>query len=400
MFRECFPMLGKKIHGKPLVYLDSAATSLKPQKVIDSISDFYSNHYGTVNRGVYSCCKEASELYYGVRVQVADFIGAQCPEEIIFTGGATASLNLICKSLFKSYLKEGDEILLSEMEHHANIVPWQIEAKSKQVSIKAVPIDENGDLDFTALKSLVNNRTRVLSLCHVSNALGTINNIKEIASFAKEHNILFILDAAQSAPHFPLNVEELGVDVLVFSAHKLYGPTGAGVLYGRKSLLDSLEPVNGGGDMIDQVDFNGTSYASLPHKFEAGTPMIAQVIGMGSALDFIKNDVGFEALSIHDKELTTYLQESLLSIDRVRILGNPKKRASVVSFVVEGAHSLDIATMLDFSGIAIRSGHHCTQPLMKKLGVSSSCRASIGIYNTKEEIDFFTDELQSAIKAF
>ncbi|NCF71158.1 MAG: aminotransferase class V-fold PLP-dependent enzyme, partial [Chlamydiales bacterium] len=193
---------------------------------------------------------------------------------------------------------------------------------------------------------------------------------------------------------------ELGVDVLVFSAHKLYGPTGVGVLYGRKSLLDSLEPVNGGGDMIDQVDFNGTSYASLPHKFEAGTPMIAQVIGMGSALDFIKNDVGFEALSIHDKKLTAYLQESLLSIDRVRILGNPKKRASVVSFVVEGAHSLDIATMLDFSGIAIRSGHHCTQPLMKKLGVSSSCRASIGIYNTKEEIDFFTDELQSAIKAF
>lgn len=393
-------MLDKKIHGKPLVYLDSAATSLKPRKVIDSISDFYSNHYGTVNRGVYSCCKEASDLYHGVRIKVANFIGAECPEEVIFTSGSTASLNLICKSLFKSYLQEGDEIILSEMEHHANIVPWQIEAKSKQVSIKVIPVDESGDLDLAALESLVSDRTRVLSLCHVSNALGTINSIKEIASFAKKHNILFILDAAQSAPHFPLNVQDLGVDVLVFSAHKLYGPTGVGVLYGKKALLDSLEPVNGGGDMIDEVDFKGTSYASLPHKFEAGTPMIAQVIGMGSALDFIKNDVGFEALSLHDKELTAYLQSALTSIDKVRILGSPKKRASVVSFVVEGAHSLDIATMLDFSGIAIRSGHHCTQPLMKKLGVSSSCRASIGIYNTKEEIDYFADELQLAIKAF
>jgi cysteine desulfurase / selenocysteine lyase len=400
MFRNEFPMLGKKIHGNPFTYFDSAATALKPQDVINSISDFYAHDYATVNRGVYTSCKEATDTYYNVRKEVADFVGANHAEEIIFTGGTTASLNLLAKLLFQNCLKEGDEIILSEMEHHANIVPWQIEAKLKKVQIKVAPIDDNGDLDLEALKALITPKTKVLSLCHVSNALGTSNPIKEISHIAKENGLLFVLDAAQSAPHDILNVQDLGVDFLVFSGHKIYGPTGVGILYGRKDLLESLDPVYGGGDMIDSVSFEKTSFAGLPHKFEPGTPMIAQVIGMGAAIKFLKEKVSFSKLLAHDTELTAYLLDSLSQIEKVKILGNPKKRTAVVSFTVEGAHAMDVATMLDFSGIAIRSGHHCTQPLMRKLGIQASCRASIGLYNTKEEIDFLKSELQSIIKSF
>lgn len=395
--RENFPMLKKKMHGQPLVYFDSAATSQKPSVVIDAIADFYRDHYGTVHRAVYELALRSSEEYENTRKKVRAFLNATKEEEIIFTRGATESINLVAYCFGKAFIKPGDEILISAMEHHSNIVPWQMVCEERGATLKIIPMNEKGELLLEEYVRLLNKKTRLVAVTHVSNSLGTINPIKEMAREAHRVGACFLVDGAQSAPHLKIDVQDLDVDFFVFSGHKMMGPTGIGVLYGKRELLHQMPPYQGGGDMIERVTFAQTTYQVPPLKFEAGTPMIAEVLGLGKAIDYLQS-VGLDKIHQWEQELLQHATRQLQEIPRLKIIGQAAKKGALISFTIEGIHPLDIGTFLDLKGIAIRTGHHCAQPVMDFFRVPATARASFACYNTKEEIDHFVLALREVVK--
>lgn len=395
--RQDFPMLSKTMHAKPLIYFDTAATAQKPQIVIDSISHFYQNHYSTVHRSVYQLAALATQRYQETRIKVQELLNASKVEEIIFTRGTTDAINLVASSFGKAFIKPNDEIILSEMEHHSNIVPWQMMAAERGAKIKIIPIDKNGDLNLTAFKELLNPKTKLVSITHVSNSLGTVNPVKEIIQMAHTAGAKVLIDGAQAIPHMKVDVQDIDADFYVFSGHKLYGPTGIGILYGKENLLNTMPPYQGGGDMIETVTFEKTTYNVLPLKFEAGTPLIAEVIGLGAAIDYV-HSIGYANIHNHEKDLLVYATEKMKNIPGLQIYGQSKNKAAIISFGVDGVHPLDIATMLDLKGVALRTGHQCAQPAMRCFDVSAMARVSFGIYNTQEEIDQFVQYLQEVIK--
>ena len=381
-----FPILQKKIQGYPLIYLDTAATAQKPQAVIDAMMDFYTNHYGTVHRGVYALSRDATKCYEAARRKVQTFIHAAQPEEIIFTRGTTASLNLLARSFGERFIRPGHAIIISEIEHHSNIVPWQMLCEERGAVLRIVPVTDDGELVLEAFHDLLDEKVKLVSLAHISNVLGTLHPVKEIIEAAHNVGAYVCLDGAQAAPHLSIDVQELDVDFYAFSGHKLYGPTGVGVLYGKQELLDQMPPVEGGGDMIEKVLLDKTTYTCLPLKFEAGTPMVAEVIGLGAAIDYLST-IGMETINTIEHELLTYATHKLLEIPNLRIIGTAPEKGALISFIVIGVHPLDLATLLDCRGIAIRTGHHCSQPAMERFDLTSTARISFGLYNTKEEID-------------
>lgn len=394
--RKDFPILTKEVHGKPLVYLDNGATSQKPQKVIDSHIDFYLNHNANIHRGVYQLSTEASEEYEDARIKVQKFINAPSQKEIVFTRGATESINLVTNTYGRRFIKEGDEILISTMEHHANIVPWQLLCEEKNAILRIIPITDSGELMMDEYEKMINDRTKFVSIVHISNTLGTINPVKEIIEIAHRRNIPVMIDGAQTVPHQRVDVKELDCEFYVFSGHKMFGPTGIGVLYGKTELLEKMPPYQGGGDMIKSVSFEKTYYNEIPAKFEAGTPNIAGAIGLGIAIDYL-NKMDYDAIHEHEMNMLHYATEKLKEIPRVRIIGTAKHKAPVISFVVEGLNAMDIGIMLDTMGIAVRTGQHCTEPLMGRMGVPGTARASFAFYNTIEEVDVFIDGLKKTI---
>lgn len=396
-FRKDFPIFKKKIHGIPLVYLDSAATAQKPEIVIDAMSNFAKNQYGTVHRAIYNLAHSATALHQKTREEVRQFIHAKKTEEIIFTRGTTESINLVAYSFGKAFIKPHDEILISEMEHHANIVPWQILCEDREAILKVIPVDNKGEIVFEQYQRLLNNKTKLVSIAHIANSIGTINPIKEMIDLAHQKGAKVLIDGAQAAPHMPINVQDLDADFYVFSGHKLYGPTGIGVLYGKEELLNQMPPYQGGGDMIESVTFAKTTYNSLPLKFEAGTPMIIETIGLGAALNYLQT-IGLNAIQEWEKILKEYAIQKLFAVPGVKIIGNPLASSPIISFVVEGVHALDIGTLLDLRGIAIRTGHHCAQPIMNRFGITGTNRISFGLYNSKEDIDYFVVSLSEVIK--
>lgn len=395
--RKDFPMLSKTMHGKPLIYFDSSATTHKPQCVIDTIQDFYQNHYSTIHRTVYQLAVLATQRYQETRQKVQKLLNASKTEEIIFTRGTTDSINMTAYSFGKAFVKPGDEILLTEIEHHANIVPWQIMCEDRHATLKIAPVDDQGDLDLEAFNQLLNEKTKLVAITHVSNSLGTINPIKQIVQMAHAKGAKVLVDGAQAVPHLKIDVKDLDADFYAFSGHKIYGPTGVGVLYGKEELLANMPPYQGGGDMIDKVFFDKTSYNTLPLKFEAGTPLIAEVIGLGTAIDYL-NQIGMQYIHQHEQKLLKYATQKMQTIKGLRIIGNAKEKAAIISFVVDGIHPLDIGTMLDLKGVAIRTGHHCTQPAMRRFSVPAMARISFAIYNTEDEIDQFIHYLQEVIQ--
>lgn len=394
--RRQFPVLSKTMNGHPLIYLDSGATAQKPQAVIDVINSFYSEHYGTVHRAVYELSVEATRLYQQTRIQVQKFLNAKKVEEIIFTKGTTEAINLVASSFGKRFIQPGDEILITEMEHHSNIVPWQILCQDRQAILKVAPMDARGVLDMDAFRKLLTPRTKLVSIAHISNALGTINPLPEIISAAHAVGAKVLVDGAQSAPHIAVDVQALDMDFFVFSGHKLYGPTGIGILYGKEELLNELPPYQGGGDMIETVTFEKTTYNVLPLKFEAGTPMIAEVIGLGTAIDFVEK-IGLSNIADWEHKLLIRATEQLSSIPDLTIFGTSPEKGALVSFNIKGIHPLDIGTLLDLHGIAVRTGHLCAQPVMRKFGTTAFVRASFGLYNTPEEVDAFVEALRTII---
>lgn len=395
--RADFPMLQKKMHGKPLIYLDSAATAQKPQCVIDAITSFYQDRYGTVHRAVYEFAVFATDRYQKVRAFVQKFLNASKPDEIIFTRGTTESINLVAYSFGKAFIKPKDEILISEMEHHSNIVPWQLMAEDRGAVLKVIPFNDQGVLDLDAYRSLLSPRTKIVSIAHISNTLGTINPIKQMVQMAHDAGAFVLVDGAQAAPHHPIDVQDLNADFYVFSGHKAYGPTGVGVLYGKESLLNAMPPYQGGGDMIEKVTFEKTTYNVLPTKFEAGTPLIAEVVGLGAALEYLDH-IGRGSIFAWEQELLKDLTEGLKSISGLRLIGEAPHKGGIVSFIVEGIHPLDIGTMLDLKGVAIRTGHLCAQPVMRHFGLESVARASLGLYTSKEDIVKFIESLKEVVK--
>lgn len=397
--RKDFPMLTKTMHGKPLVYLDSGATAQKPQAVIDAISDFYSNHYGTVHRAIYELSVHSTQEYQATRIKTQAFLNAAKVEEIIFTRGTTESINLVAYSFGKAFVKPGDEILISEMEHHSNIVPWQILCEDRGAILKVIPMNNRGELLLDEYKRLLSPKTKLVAMTYVSNALGTINPVKEMIALAHESGAKVLIDGAQAAPHLPIDVQALDTDFFVFSGHKTYGPTGIGVLYGKEELLNQMPPYQGGGDMIEYVSFSNTTYNVLPLKFEAGTPMIAEVIGLGAAIDYMQK-VGIAAIQQWEHALLEQATEQMLEIPGLRIIGTAEEKGGIVSFTVDGIHPLDIGTMLDLKGIAIRTGHHCAQPALRYFGVTATARISFGLYNTPEDVNSFVKALEETIRMF
>lgn len=395
--RRDFPMLTKSMHGKPLIYLDSAATALKPNIVIDAMDDYYRNHYGTVHRAVYELAMQATLEYQEVRKKIATFLNAELPEEVIYTRGTTEAINMVAYSFGKAFVKPGDEILISQMEHHSNIVPWQILCEDRGAILKVAPINDHGELLVDAFSGLLSSKTKLVAIAHVSNSLGTINPIKQIVSLAHNVGAKVLVDGAQAAPHLAVDVRDLDVDFYVFSGHKVYGPTGIGILYGKASLLNEMPPYQGGGDMIEKVTFAKTTYNVLPMKFEAGTPMIAEVIGLGAAIDYI-SAIGMDDIRACEHDLLVYATEHMQKIDGIRIIGSAKEKGGIISFVINGTHPLDLGTMLDLKGIAIRTGHHCAQPVMQRFGVPATARVSFGLYNTKQEVDTFVAALADVTK--
>ncbi|MCL5003966.1 MAG: cysteine desulfurase [Patescibacteria group bacterium] len=395
--REDFPILKRKINGHDLVYLDNAATSQKPKAVIEAVADFYENHNANVHRGVHTLSEEATQMYEEARVRVAKFINARLPSEIIFVRNSTEALNLIVWSRGKAHLKKGDEILLSEMEHHSNLVPWQLLAKEVGAVLKFISFDENGELEISNLKSQFSNRTKVVSVVHVSNSLGTINPIKEMTKLAHEVGAIVVVDAAQSVPHMKVDVQSLGCDFLAFSGHKMLGPMGIGVLYGRQELLEVMPPFLSGGDMIRSVTINDATWNEVPYKFEAGTPNVAGAVGLSAAIGYLAN-LGMDNVRQHEIKLTDYALKKLSVIPGLKVLGplDAQKRGGVIAFTLKGTHPHDLASVLDGEGIAVRSGHHCTMPVHLRLGIPASTRASFYIYNTKEEVDKLVDGLEKA----
>jgi len=384
--RSEFPILSTEMRGQPLTYLDSGASAQKPRVVIDAMADFYSTHYANIHRGVYHLSAEATRQFEAVRGKVAAFIGAANEREIIFVRNATEAINLVARSWGEQNISEGDEIVLTQMEHHANIVPWQMLAKRCGAVIRVAEIDDDGVLDVAHLTSLLGPKTKLLAFTHVSNALGTINPVTQLVALARDRGITTLVDGAQAVPHQRVSVDEIGADFYVFSGHKVVGPSGAGVLHGRMDLLEAMPPFLGGGDMIESVSFEGTTFAPVPHKFEAGTPDIASIIGFGAAIDYLEA-IGMDEIAAYEHELLVYANERLATVPGIRIIGQAKEKAAVISFVLDDAHPHDIGTCLDGEGVAVRAGHHCAQPLMKRMGVPATARASFAFYNTREDID-------------
>jgi cysteine desulfurase/selenocysteine lyase len=384
--RADFPILGTLARGKPLVFLDSAASAQKPRAVLDAMQRFYETSYANVHRGVYQLSERATQAFEDVRARAARFIGAAQPREIVFTRGTTEAINLVAHGIARTTLGPGDEILITELEHHSNIVPWQMACQERSAKLRVVGIDDRGDLRLDELDKLLGPRTRLLALAHVSNALGTVNPVREIVKLAHERGVPVLLDGAQAVPHQRVDVRALGCDFYAFSSHKLFGPTGVGVLYGRAEQLEALPPYQGGGDMILSVRFEETIYQGIPHKFEAGTPDIAGVIGFGAAIDYVTT-VGLDAITAHEQDLLRYATEQLSRVPGLRLIGTAREKAAVISFVLEGVHAHDVGTILDQHGIAVRTGHHCAQPVMERYGVPATVRASFALYNTRADVD-------------
>ncbi len=385
--RNDFPILKRLVNGKPLVYLDNAATSQKPQAVIDALTQYYTFDNANIHRGLYFLSELATEQYETARLKVKELINAMSVSEIVFVRGATEAINLVASSLCRAkHFNDGDEILISYMEHHSNIVPWQLMCGRKKTNLKVIPINDAGELDMDAFGKMINEKTKLVSVVHISNSLGTVNPVKKIIEIAHSHGVPVLLDGAQAIPHYKIDVQELDADFYVFSGHKVFGPTGIGVLYGKTEFLEMMPPYQGGGDMIRTVTFEETTFDDIPRKFEAGTPNIAGGIGLGAAIDYL-NQFDRNELIEHENFLLQYGTEQLSLIPGLRIIGTAKEKASVISFVIEGIHPYDIGTIIDTDGIAIRTGHHCTQPIMKRFNVPATARASFAFYNTKEEID-------------
>ncbi|WP_194746254.1 cysteine desulfurase [Staphylococcus chromogenes] len=395
-----FPILNEKVNGKRLAYLDSTATSQKPQQVIDALEDYYKRYNSNVHRGVHTLGSLATDGYEGARETVRRFIHAPYFEEIIFTRGTTASINLVAHSYGDANVEAGDEIVVTQMEHHANIVPWQQLAKRKNATLKFIPMTDSGELTLESVKETITDKTKIVAVAHVSNVLGTINDVKSIAQIAHEHGAIISVDGAQSVPHMKVDVQNLDVDFYSFSGHKMLGPTGIGVLYGKRELLNQMEPIEFGGDMIDFVGLYESTWTDLPTKFEAGTPLIAQAIGLKAAIEYLEN-IGFDAIHAHEAEITAYAYEKMSEIEGIDIYGPDKdKRAGIITFNLKDVHPHDVATALDTEGVAVRAGHHCAQPLMKWLNVSSTARASFYIYNTKEDVDQLVEGLKQTKEFF
>ena len=397
--RDDFPILSREVYGRPLVYLDNAATTQKPLCVLDAMREEYLNVNANVHRGVHYLSQQATDLHEAAREKVRMFINARKTEEIIFTRGTTEAINLVASSFCESQMKEGDEVLVTDMEHHSNIVPWQLQARRLGIVVKHLPISDDGLLCDENLAAHLTEKTQLLSITHVSNVLGTVNNVRRIVEIAHQHGIPVLIDGAQSAPHFRVDVQAIDCDFFAFSGHKMYGPTGIGVLYGKEEWLDRLPPYQGGGEMIDKVTWEKTTFERLPFKFEAGTPDYIATHGLATAIDYL-NGIGLDAITAHEQELTRYCMEQLQTIDDIKIYGPSTQRDAVVSFNVGNIHHLDLGTLLDRLGIAVRTGHHCAQPLMNRLGISGTVRASFALYNTKEEVDALISGIQRIRKMF
>ncbi len=397
--RNDFPILRREVHGKPLVYLDNAASAQRPVQVIDAVKKLYETHYANIHRGVHQLSQEASALYEDARVSVRGFINASCVHEVIFTRGTTESINLVAQSYARPLLKKGDEILITHMEHHSNIVPWQIVCQQTGAELKVVPISDKGELEMDRFHEMLSDKTKLVSVVHVSNALGTVNPVKNIIDAAHAKGIPVLVDGAQAVPHVPVDVQALDADFYAFSGHKLYGPTGVGVLYGKEKLLSAMPPYQGGGDMILSVSFERTEYNTLPFKFEAGTPNIAGGIGLGAAIEYVQK-IGLGAIAAHEHGLLEYATARLRQIDGLRIIGEADQKAGLVSFVLDSVHPHDIGTFLDADGVAVRTGHHCAQPVMARYGVPATARASFAMYNTFQEIDVLAEAIVKTIGMF
>ncbi|MBR5062977.1 MAG: cysteine desulfurase [Prevotella sp.] len=384
--RKDFPILSREVYGKPLVYLDNAATTQKPLCVLDAMREEYLNVNANVHRGVHYLSQQATDLHEAARETVRNFIHADKTEEIVFTRGTTEGINLVVSSFCDAFMREGDEVIVSTMEHHSNIVPWQLQAAKKGIAIRVIPMNEKGELLFDEYVKLFNEKTRIVSIAHVSNVLGTVNPVKDIIKVAHEHGVPVLVDGAQSAPHFKVDVQDMDCDFFAFSGHKMYGPTGVGVLYGKEEWLEKLPPYQGGGEMIESVSFEKTVFERLPFKFEAGTPDYIATHGLAKAIDYIER-IGLDNIARHERNLTRYCMDKLKTIDEIAIFGEADDKDAVVSFLVGNIHHLDMGTLLDRLGIAVRTGHHCAQPLMDRLGIHGTVRASFALYNTMEEVD-------------
>ena len=398
-FRPDFPLLSREVHGRPLVYLDNAATTQKPRAVLEAMDCLYTTCNANVHRGIHTLSQEATALHEAARERVRAFLNARSTAEIIFTRGTTESLNLVASSFAEAFLHEGDEVILTVMEHHSDIVPWQLARDRRGFTLRVVPMDDEGRLDLEAYAALLNERTRLVCCCHVSNVLGTVNPVREMARMAHEAGAYFLVDGAQSVPHFPVDVQELDCDFLAFSAHKLYGPTGVGVLYGKEELLERMPPYQGGGEMIARVTFEKTTFERLPFKFEAGTPDYVGTHGLAAAIDYVAG-IGLDRIAAYEDQLTRHAMARMREIEGMRFFGTVEGKTSVVSFNVGQIHPMDLGTLLDHLGFAIRTGHHCAQPLMTRCGVEGMARVSFALYNTVEEIDRFVEALQRVVRMF
>lgn len=398
-FRPDFPLLSREVHGRPLVYLDNAATTQKPRAVLEAMDCLYTTCNANVHRGIHTLSQEATALHEAARERVRAFLNARSTAEIIFTRGTTESLNLVASSFAEAFLHEGDEVILTVMEHHSDIVPWQLARDRRGFTLRVVPMDDEGRLDLEAYAALLNERTRLVCCCHVSNVLGTVNPVREMARMAHDAGAYFLVDGAQSVPHFPVDVQELDCDFLAFSAHKLYGPTGVGVLYGKEELLERMPPYQGGGEMIARVTFEKTTFERLPFKFEAGTPDYVGTHGLAAAIDYVAG-IGLDHIAAYEDQLTRHAMARMREIEDMRFFGTVEGKTSVVSFNVGQIHPMDLGTLLDHLGFAIRTGHHCAQPLMARCGVEGMARVSFALYNTVEEIDRFVEALQRVVRMF
>ena len=394
--RDKFPILNKKINNNQLVYFDNAATTQKPIQVIESINKYYSEYNANIHRGIHTLAEKATQEYEKTRKTVSKFINSRSEKEVIFTRGTTEGINLIASSFVKNFIKKGDEIIISEMEHHSNIVPWQMICEENGIILKTINVFENGEIDLDNFKKLISNKTKFLSIVHTSNTLGTVNPIKEMIEICKKNNINTMIDGAQASAHSKIDVQDLNCDFFVLSAHKMYGPTGVGIVYGKEEILEKMPPYMGGGEMIKDVNFKKTTYNELPYKFEAGTPNIGDVIGFKEALSFI-NNIGLDNISLYEKELKNYASNLFNKIEGINIIGNSKNKIGIFSFTMNKIHYYDLGLLLDSKGIAIRTGHHCTQPLMDKFNLEGTARVSLAIYNTKNEIDYFVEKLKQLI---
>lgn len=397
--RRDFPILSTTVYDRPLIYLDNAATTQKPLCVLDAMRHEYLNANANVHRGVHYLSQQATELHEAARETVRRFINAGKTEEVVFTRGTTESINLVASSFCEEFMKEGDEIIVSVMEHHSNIVPWQLQAARRGVAVRVIPMNDEGELDMEAYAGMFTERTKIVSVAHVSNVLGTVNPVREMIRIAHSHGVPVLVDGAQSTPHFKVDVQELDCDFFAFSGHKIYGPTGIGVLYGKEEWLDRMPPYQGGGEMIESVTFEKTVFQSLPFKFEAGTPDYIATHGLAVALDYV-NDIGLENISSHERELTSYCMEQMRSIDGIALFGTSEHKDAVVSFLVGDIHHLDMGTLLDRLGIAVRTGHHCAQPVMQRYGIQGAVRASFAMYNTMEEIDALVEGVRRVSRMF